>query len=298
MQILRDNQLYAKLEKCEFWLQRVAFLGHIITRDGLAVDSAKIEAITNWQSPRNVPEVRSFLGLAGYYRRFVKDFSKIAAPLTKLTRKDVPFQWDDTCESSFQILKQRLVSAPILALPEGRGGFEIYSDASGTGLGCVLMQRGMVIAYGSRQLKEHEKNYATHDLELAAVVFALKQWRHYLYGETFEVHCDHKSLQYLFTQKEINLRQRRWLELIKDYDFPFTYVPGKGNVVADALSRKSADLASLAHGWDLVNEFKDLDVSIDEPVDNRTVMAAMSIFEPLLIQEIKDRSEASCRERV
>ncbi|XXG85952.1 hypothetical protein AAC387_Pa11g0946 [Persea americana] len=288
LQTLRENQLYAKFSKCDFWLQQVAFLGHVITRDGLAVDSAKIDAVSNWQSPKNVPEVRSFLGLAGYYRRFVKDFSKIAAPLTKLTRKDVPFQWNDVCECSFQTLKQKLITAPILALPEGRGGFEIYSDASGVGLGCVLMQRGRVIAYGSRQLKEHEKNYATHDLELAAVVFALKQWRHYLYGETFEVHCDHRSLQYLFTQKDINLRQRRWLELIKDYDFPFTYVPGKGNVVADALSRKSADLASLVGEWLMIEEFRDWDVSI-EVMDDHVMFAAMSVFEPLLIQQIKDR---------
>ena len=114
LQTLRENQLYAKFSKCDFWLQQVAFLGHVITRDGLAVDSAKVDAVSNWQSPKNVPEVRSFLGLAGYYRRFVKDFSKIAAPLTKLTRKDVPFQWNDVCECSFQTLKQKLISAPIL----------------------------------------------------------------------------------------------------------------------------------------------------------------------------------------
>ncbi|RWR86324.1 reverse transcriptase [Cinnamomum micranthum f. kanehirae] len=237
LQLLRDNQLYEKLEKCDFWLQHVAFLGHIITREGLAVDPAKVEAITNWQIPKNVPEVRSFLGLAAYYRRFVKDFSRIAAPLTKLTRKDIPFVWNDECEYSFQTLKQRLVSALILSLPDGREGFVIYSDASALGLGCVLMQNNRVTAYVSRQLKEHEKNYATHDLELAAVIFALKQWRHYLYGETFEVHCDHRSLQYLFTQKDINMRQRRWLELIKDYNFPFTYVPGKATV--DCFEAKS-----------------------------------------------------------
>ena len=149
------------------------------------------------------------MGLAGYYRRFVKDFSRIATPLTQLTRKNVPFEWNEKREKSFQILKKRLVSAPILALPSGTEGFTIYSDASHRGLGCVLMQHGKVIAYASRQLRPHEKNYPTHDLELAAVVFALKIWRHYLYGVTCEVFTDHKSLKYLFTQKELNMRQRR-----------------------------------------------------------------------------------------
>lgn len=134
-------------------------------------------------------EIRSFLGLAGYYRRFVQGFSSIASPLTKLTRKNVPYVWSDKCEDSFQELKKRLTTAPVLTLLSVTGGFTIFTDASNIGLGCVLMQEGKVIAYGSRQLKD-----ATHDLELATVVFALKMWRHYLYGEKFEVHSDHCSL--------------------------------------------------------------------------------------------------------
>lgn len=139
LQLLRVHQLYAKLEKCDFWLEQVAFLGHIITRDGLAVDPAKIEAVMNWKSPKTIAEIRSFLGLAGYYRRFVKDFSKVSAPITKLTRKNIPFVWTDECEANFQILKEKLTTAPILSLPEGSGGFVIYSDASRVGLVCVLM---------------------------------------------------------------------------------------------------------------------------------------------------------------
>ena len=142
-------------------------------------------------------------------------------------------------------LKQRLVSAPILAIPTGSGGLVVYSDASKCGLGCVLMQNVRVIAYASRQLKDYEKNYPTHDLELAAVVFALKIWRHYLYGERCEIYTDHKSLKYFFTQKELNMRQRRWLELVKDYDCEINYHPGKANVVADALSRKSSPSISM-----------------------------------------------------
>ena len=184
-------------------------------------------------------EVRSFLGLAGYYRRFVEGFSRIATPLTQLTRKDTKFGWSEECEKSFQELKRRLISAPVLTIPSGSEGFVIHNDALGTRLGCVLMQHGKVIAYASRQLKEYERNYPTHDLELATVVFALKIWRHYLYGEKVEIYTDHKSLKYFFTQKELNMRQRRWLELLKDYDHTIQYHPGKANVVADALSRRS-----------------------------------------------------------
>ena len=151
-------------------------------------------------------EVRSFLGLAGYYRRFVEGFSSITAPLTKLTQKAAKFQWTDACERSFQELKNRLTSAPVLTLPEGSEGFVIYCDASGVGLGCVLMQHGKVVAYASRQLRKHEKNYPTHDWELASVIHALKIWRHYLYGVHVDIYTDHKSLQYIFKQKELNLR--------------------------------------------------------------------------------------------
>ncbi|GJY73608.1 putative nucleotidyltransferase, ribonuclease H [Tanacetum coccineum] len=220
-----------------------AFLGHIVSADGIIMDPSKVEAITKWPRPTTVTEVRSFLGLAGYYRRFVEGFSRLALPLTQLMRKGEKFVWTDERQESFEELKRRLVSAPILTLPSGSGGFQIYSDASKKGLGCVLMQHGKVIAYASRQLKPYEVNYPTHDLELAAVVFALKIWRHYLYGEACDIFTDHKSLKYIFTQRELNMRQRRWLELLKDYDTNIQYHPGKANVVADALSRKSGMIA-------------------------------------------------------
>ncbi|KAL0559002.1 hypothetical protein IC582_003591 [Cucumis melo] len=245
LQTLRDNKLYAKFSKCEFWLKQVSFLGHVVSKAGVSVDPAKIEAVTGWTRPSTVSEVRSFLGLAGYYRRFVENFSRIATPLTQLTRKGAPFVWSKACEDSFQTLKQKLVTAPVLTVPDGSGNFVIYSDASKKGLGCVLMQQGKVVAYASRQLKSHEQNYPTHDLELAAVVFALKIWRHYLYDEKIQIFTDHKSLKYFFTQKELNMRQRRWLELVKDYDCEILYHPGKANVVADALSRKVSHSAAL-----------------------------------------------------
>ncbi|GKV43021.1 hypothetical protein SLEP1_g50363 [Rubroshorea leprosula] len=215
LETLRSERLFAKFKKCEFWLDNVTFL-----------------------------EIRSFLGLAGYYRRFVGDFSRIALPMTRLIRKDTKFEWTLECKKSFLTLKEKLVTAPVLALPINGEGFTIYSDASKKGLGCVLMQKDKVIAYASQQLKPYEENFPTHDLELAVVIFALKIWRHYLYSETWEIFTDHKSLKYIFTQKELNMRQRRWLELLKDYDLIISYHPSKANKVADGLSRKSSSTAS------------------------------------------------------
>ncbi|GJY44787.1 putative reverse transcriptase domain-containing protein [Tanacetum coccineum] len=238
LELLKKEKLYAKFSKCEFWIPKVQFLGHVIDSKGIHVDPAKIESIKDWVSPKSPMEIRQFLGLARYYRRFIEGFSKIAKPMTKLTQKKVKFVWGDKQEAAFQLLKQKLCSAPILALPEGSEDFIAYCDASIKGLGVVLMQREKVIAYASRQLKIHEKNYTTHDLELGAVVFALKIWRHYLYGTKCMVFTDHKSLQHILNQKELNMRQRRWLELLSDYDCEIRYHPGKANVVADALSRK------------------------------------------------------------
>lgn len=208
LRVLQKGKLYAKFSKCEFWLNYVAFLGNIISGEGIRVDTQKIEAVKTWPRPTTPTEVHSFLGLAGYYRRFVEGFSSLSAPLTKLTHKGAKFQWTDACERSFQALKDRLTSAPVLTLPEGTDGYVIYCDASGIGLGCVLMQHGKVVAYASRQLRKHEKNYPTHDLELATVIHALKMWRHYLYGIHVDIYTDHKSLQYIFKQKELNLCQR------------------------------------------------------------------------------------------
>ncbi|KAI3757890.1 hypothetical protein L6452_05434 [Arctium lappa] len=207
LEILRREKLFAKFSKCEFWLQEVQFLGHVVSKDGVKVDPTKIATMMNWEPPTSPLEIRSFLGLVQ--------------------------------EKAFRTLQKRLCEALILSFPEGSKDFEVYSDASKLGLRCVLMQRGKVIAYASRQLKDHEKNYPTHDLELAEVVFALKLWRHYLYGTKCTLFTDHKSLKYIFDQKDLNMRQRRWLELLKYYHCELLYHPGKDNVVADALSRKN-----------------------------------------------------------
>ncbi|GJT46329.1 putative reverse transcriptase domain-containing protein [Tanacetum coccineum] len=202
LELLKKEQLYAKFLKCDFWLEFVQFLGHVIDSKGVHVDPAKIEAIKNWATPTTPTE-------------------------------------DE--EEAFQLLKQKLCGAPILALPEGSEDFVVYCDASLKGFGVVLMQREKVIAYASRQLRTHEENYTTHDLELGVVVFALRLWRHYLYGTKCVVYTDHKSLQYILDQKELNMRQRRWIKLLSDYDCEIRYHPSKTNVVADALSRKERE---------------------------------------------------------
>nr|ABA94359.1 retrotransposon protein, putative, Ty3-gypsy subclass [Oryza sativa Japonica Group] len=282
---LREHQLYAKFSKCEFWLSEVKFLGHVISAGGVAVDPSNVESVTNWKQPKTVLEIRSFLGLAGYYRRFIENFSKIAKPMTRLLQKDVKYKWSEECEQSFQELKNRLISAPILILPEPKKGFQVYCDASKLGLGCVLMQDGKMVAYASRQLRPHEKNYPTHDLELAAVVHALKIWRHYLFGTRTEVYTDHKSLKYIFTQPDLNMRQRRWLELIKDYDMGIHYHPGKANVVADALSRKGYCNATEGRQLplELCKEFERLNLGIV----SRGFVAALEA-KPTLIDQVRE----------
>jgi hypothetical protein len=182
LQRLREHQLYAKLSKYEFWIHEVLFLGHIINQDGLAVDPKKVADILNWKAPKDVRGIKSFIRMAGYYRRFIEGFSKISRPMTALLAKKVEFKWTQKCQEAFEELKEKLSTTPVLVLPDVHKPFSVYCDASYTGLGCVLMQEGRVVAYSSRQLKIHERNYPTHDLELATVVHALKTWRHYLYG--------------------------------------------------------------------------------------------------------------------
>nr|GEU87103.1 putative reverse transcriptase domain-containing protein [Tanacetum cinerariifolium] len=224
LELLKNEKLYAKFSKCDFWLESVHFLGHVIDSDGVHVDPTKVEAIQNWSKPTTPMEVRQFL-------------------------ENKKYEWGREEEEAFQTLKQKLCSAPILALPERTENFIVYCDASLKGYGAVLMQREKVIAYASRQLKKREENYTTHDLELGAVVFALRLWRHYLYGTTCTVYTDHKSLQYILDQKELNMRQRRSIELLSDYDYEIRYHPEaqteamKGeNVKAENLGRELRDM--------------------------------------------------------
>ena len=174
LQLLRDHQMYAKFSKCEFWLTEVRFLRHVVSASGMSVDPEKVEAVMNWERPKSVSKIGSFLGLAVYYRRFIEDFSRLAAPMMRLTQKEVKLEWNDRCKKAFQELKRRLTTAPILIVAERTQRYTVYCDASKAGLGCVLMQSRKVAASGFRQLKNYEQNYPTHDIELAAIVFALR----------------------------------------------------------------------------------------------------------------------------
>jgi ribonuclease HI len=216
-------------------------LGHIILEEGIIVDPKKVEAIREWSVPRNVVEFRSFMGLVGYYKRFITGFSKIADPITSLQRKEKKFQWTKECEKGFQRLKQLLTNAPILRILDPNMDFMVCTDPCKEGLGGFLSQDGFVMCYESRKMKEHEKNYSTHDLELVAIIHALRKWRHYLIGRRFELRTDHNGLKYLFCQMTLNAKQNRWLEFLCEYDFDIKHIRGKENKVADALSRKVCD---------------------------------------------------------
>ena len=191
---LREHQHYAKFSKCEFWLKKVPFLGHVLSEEGISMDPAKVKEVLDWKVPTSVHEVRSFLGLAGYYRQFILEFSKISKPMTCLLKKDEQFVWTPECKEAFHKLRTLLTSAPVLAQPDIEKPFDVFCNASGIGLGCVLMQEGCVIAYALRQLRKYEVNYPTHDLELAAVVHALKIWRHYLLGNLCNIYTDIRVL--------------------------------------------------------------------------------------------------------
>jgi hypothetical protein len=238
LQWLRNHQLYDKFSKCAFRPNEVPFLGHIISAKGITVDLSKVQEVLEWKSPRSVTQIRSFLGLAGYYHWFIPNFSNIAKLMTKLLEKDAKFKWSLQCEEAFLTLKKFLTTAPVLAQPDIEKPFDVYCDASDMGIGGVLMQYGRAIAYAWWQLQCHEEHYPTHDLELLAIIHTLKIWRHYLLDNLVHIYMDHKSLKYLFTQPDLNMRQWRWLDLIKDYELEVHYHPKKANMVADALSCK------------------------------------------------------------
>lgn len=247
-QILRENRLFGKLSKCEFFKDEVEYLGFRIGKNGVSTDPGKIQAIVNWPIPTSVRDVRSFLGLAGFYRKFVKDFSKIATPLYNLTKKDQKFQWTERENIAFEELKKALTTTPVLVIPDPEKPYILRTDASNQGYGAVLMQdqgKGLQpIAYESHKCSQSEVNASTYEKEARAIVHALNKWRHYLEGAKVEIITDHQPLQYLSTQTKLDAKQRRLYEAICNFEATISYKPGKSNAVADALSRRPDDKPS------------------------------------------------------
>jgi hypothetical protein len=213
-------------------------LGNIISEECIAVDPDKIESIRGWPKPRNVSKVRYFMGLVGYYRRFIVGFSKIAHPITSLQKKGIKSESTTECEENFDLLKELLTSAPVLNIVDPNENFVVCTYECKEGLGGVLTQNGHVIGYESIKIKEYEMNYATHDLELATIVHALKMWRHYLMGKRFELRTDHSGLKYLFEQPTLNAKKTKWMEFLSEYDFEIKHIKGKENKFVDALNRR------------------------------------------------------------
>ena len=242
MDTLREHKLYVKQSKCELFKTSIEFLGFTINRDGLAMSSDKVSAILEWPTPTCAKHIKSFLGLAGFYRQFVKMFSSVTAPLTELLHNDIPFVWSNECEAAFNQLKKQIADQPTLILPRENVPFVVQTDASGYAVGASLMQdigSGLQpIAFISKKLLPAETRYPTHEQELLSIVVALRTWRHFLHGTKFIVQTDHHSLVHFMKQPNLSNRQARWSEFLQQFDFTIQYKPGPTNVVADALSRR------------------------------------------------------------
>jgi hypothetical protein len=242
---IRKANLRIKPDKCHFCTNEIKFLGHVVNEEGIQPDPSKIEKVVNYPRPRNLTELRAFLGLASYYRRFIKDFSKISSPLYKLTEKEESYTWNDERQRVFDILKEKLTSAPVLMYPDFDKPFILYTDASQIGLGAVLSQKGddgkeHVIVYASRTLNSAEKNYSTTEQECLAIVWAVKYFRHYIFGSRFTIITDHAALQWLLNAESKlteNKRIMRWRLTLQEYSYEVKYRKGKHHENADALSR-------------------------------------------------------------
>ena len=244
--LLKEANLLAKLEKCEFHVDRVEFLGYVITTEGISMDQAKVRSVLEWPTPSTVKEVQAFLGFANFYRRFIKGYSQVVGPLSELTRKDREFKWSDAAETALNKLKELFTTAPILTTYDWGRHIILETDASDYAIGACISQpddAGLLrpIAFYSRKMTAPEKNYDIHDKELLAVVEAFREWRVYLEGSahTVEVYTDHKNLIYFTTTKQLNRRQTRWAETLASYNFRITYRKGLENTKADALSRRA-----------------------------------------------------------
>lgn len=278
LQRLQNHQLYVKMSKCAFFLSSIQFLGHVVSGNGISVDPSKTAAITEWAAPTTLKQLQGFLGLAGYYRRFVPQFASVALPLTALLKKDQPFTWTAKEESAFQLIKRLLVSPPILILPDFSRPFILQCDASALAVGGVLMQdteKGeAAVCYESKKLNKHESNYPAHELETLAIIHCLKTWRCYLEGSKVIIRTDHQSLRFLTTQANLSRRMTRWVEFMQRFDFTIVYIKGETNVVADALSRYSLNILDTGnHDWpDFMLAYLQNDPLTTTPQETREIL--------------------------
>ncbi|KAL9265740.1 Retrovirus-related Pol polyprotein from transposon 17.6-like protein, partial [Drosera capensis] len=256
-QVLRENELYVKREKCSLAQEETTFLGHVVGKGQIMMDKSKVRAIQEWEPPKKVPELRSFLGLMNYYRRFIQGYSSLAAPLTDLLKKNKTWDWDTRCQQAFDALKVAVMKEPVLALPDHTKGYEVQTDASDFVIGGVLMQGGHPLAYESRKLNDTERRYTVQEKEMTAVVHCLRTWRHYLLGSKFVVKTDNVATSYFLTQKKLTPKQARWQDFLAEFDFVMEYKPGKANLVADALSRKAELVAIGVPNFPLLERLKE-----------------------------------------
>lgn len=230
-QVLRENELYVKKEKCSFAQPEVMFLGNHIKGGKIMMDRAKVRAIEEWEPPTNVSELRSFLGLVNYYRRFIQGYSARATPLTNLLKKKVAWQWDEKCQRAFEDLKKAVMKEPVLSLPDYSQLFEVYTDASDFVIGGVLMQGGHPVAYDSRKLNDTERRYAVHDKEMTAIIHCLRTWRHYLLGCRFVIKTDNVATSYFQNQKKLSPKQARGQDFLAGFGMVLEYKPGRPNQI-------------------------------------------------------------------
>jgi hypothetical protein len=251
LQLLKEQQLYAKPSKCVFGVKEVEYLGHIVSHEGVKVDPNKIKAMMDWPIPKTLKNLRGFLGLTRYYRKFVRHYGIIAAPLTTLTNKDA-FSWNPEATKDFEQLKEVTCKDPILTTPDFRKTFIVECDASGNAIGVVLMQEGRPLAFESQPLKVKDLHKTIYEKEMMEILHALKKWCPYLIGRHFKIKTDHDSLKYFLEQRLSSEEQQKWVTKILSYDFEIIYKKGKKNVVADALSKKDEDVEAFLYAISII----------------------------------------------
>jgi hypothetical protein len=244
LRLLSQHQLFLKQSKCAFGASQVEYLGHLVGKDGIGVDPKKIKAMQDWPHPKTLKSLRGFLGLTGYYRKFVKNYGKIAAPLTALLKKN-SFTWTPSVAQAFQTLKMAMCTTPVLALPDFTKTFVLECDASRKGIGVVLMQEGRPLAFTSKQLSERNLGKPIYEKEMLAILHVVDLWHPYLLGQRFQIKTDHQSLKYFLEQRISSPEQQKWVTKLFGYDYEIIYNKGKDNVVVDALSQKYEDEGSL-----------------------------------------------------